>query len=140
MSAKKRAVGVELTNGQILDAAEGFVRLLRVRLPTTLTFALQRRYQALKYTAVPVNEARTALVARFTKRDRKGRAIAGAEPGTVLIADVATFNAELGALLKVRQRVQVTALKRSEIPEKVDGKPVVLEGEVWELLGPLLID
>ena len=134
------ASGLDLTNAEILDAAEGFARLLKVRFPATLSFALQRRYQAVKFAAVPVNKARTASVNRFTKKDRRGQPVPGAEPGTVVLTDGAAFTAESTALFKVRQRVHIEPLTRSEIPEKVDGKPVVIEGEVWELLGPLLVD
>ncbi len=137
---------VDLSNEQVLNAAEGFGRLLLVGFPQPLSMDLHDRFQALKFAAAPVNAERDALVARFTKRDRKGRAIAGEGPGTVVLVNGEVFQKEAAILLKQRRKVKVALLRRSDIPAKVFNAKlgrmvdVVIEGEVWELLGPLLVD
>jgi hypothetical protein len=137
--AKDAAGTFDLSGQQILDSADGFARLLRVRLPAVLSMDLQLNFQALKFAATPVNDADTALADRFAKKDRKGRPVIAENGGTAL-RDPAEYWKERKAMLAKRQRVKVTPLKRSDIPEKVDGKPVIIEGEVFELLGPLLVD
>lgn len=134
------ASGLDLSNEEILNAGEGLKRLLALRLPVALSLDLRQRFQVIKFAAEPVNDARDALVKRFAKKDRKGNAIAGEASGTVVLRDADGFKKESLTLLKARQRLKVTPIKRADIPERVDGKLLTIEGEVWELLGPLFTD
>lgn len=156
MSAKKKAVpassggGVDASNEQILNAAMGYARLLKIGFPSVFSMELQKRYQGMMFVAKPLNDEDARLRDRFTKKDKKGNPIAGAplEDGrqTVVLTNGTLYAKEVAALMAQRQRVKVAKLERSKIPARVQqpttGKlvDVVIEGEVWELLGPFLTD
>ena len=132
----KATAGLELTYAQVLDAAEAMARLLKVPLPSVLSLGLHQRYQVLKFVAGPVLDADKALAERFTKKDRKGKPVL--DNGRGVLRDKEKYWRERADLMATKTRVKVEPLERDTLPEKVDGKPVVVAGEVWELLGPLL--
>lgn len=145
----ERASLFDLSNEEILNNIEGHKRLLRVGFPLAFSMELQKRYQTLMFAGKPVNAQQIAMQGRFVKRDRKGVAIPGTPLAdgtpTVQLKNEPLYEKEATELLAMRQRVAIVPLERSKIPTRVQQPSgryvdVIIEGEVWELLGRLLID
>lgn len=133
---------MELTNEQIRQAAQGVALLLQERLPSDVGIELQTRKQLLRFALVAPNEEHDRLVMQYCKRDKKKNPVM-AEGGTgyeIAPAYIETWAHQSRALWSSTQRLRLTPIPRKLIPEKVEGKPLVVPGVVWEFLAPILAD
>lgn len=133
---------LELTNEQIRKAARGIELLLQERLPRTVGIELQSRYQVLTFTLVPVSAENDRLVKMYAKKDKKGQPIRS-DDGRGFVLHPPTSErcvAEIAALWATKQRVNISPMKQSDIPEKIEGKSLVVAGIVWEFMAPLFSD
>lgn len=141
--AKKSAPssgGLELDNEQIRKAAKGCELLLKERVPREVGVEFQTRYQALRFALAPIDAEHDRLVMMCVKRDRQKQPVREGAGFIVDPAKQAMLERETKALWAMKQRVNVMKVKRSLIPEKVEGKPFVVEGIVWDFLAPILTD
>lgn len=141
-AVRKQKGTLELTNEQIRQASAGVVLLLKERLPREIGWALQTRNQALKFALAPVDAEHDRLVQQYARRDRKKRVISGDIPGSVQIAPGKedAFKEATDGLWATTQRVAIEPIKRADIPERVEGRPLVVPGIVWDFLDSILTD
>lgn len=138
--ASKTKAGLELTNEQIRQAAKGLELLLAERIPRELGFKLQVRYQALKFALAPANTEHDRLVMLAVKRDKKKAPVREGVGFAIDDRKLEEFERETKALWATKQRVALEKIRRAAIPEKIEGKPLVVAGIVWDYLAPILMD
>lgn len=128
-------------NSVLLAAVEGFAALIKIGFPVELSLQYQQSLQALRFATKPVEDERDRLVLACAKR-KKGAVVYGDQPNQVVIepAKVAHYTAELDRLMRLERAVDVTPVKRSEIPRKVNGRDVIMPGDIFEQLGPFLVN
>lgn len=149
MSASKRKFkaglrGLELTNEHIRKSAKGLAIILEERLPRGVGFPFQKRRHELVTTLIPVETEHNRIVGLYAKRDKKGQLIQSPDtPGGIVMKSLAAAQKckeECDALWQEKQRVNIEKIPRDEIPDRVEGKPLVFPGVVWEFLEPILTD
>lgn len=129
---------LDLSTEEIFGAVDGLTMLLEERLPVDFATAQQVRLQALKFAEAPLRAAAEGVAKKHAKKDKRGNFVPGDEPGSIKIANVNGYNEEIKILSTKRHKIRLTRIKKSEIPQKVDGKPLVVAGKVWGLLKPIM--
>ncbi len=143
MSAKRKAPAgtIEVSGGEVLAAVKGYRELIKTGFPIELSMEWQKALQALRLAATPIEEERTRVAEKYAKRKGK-RIVLGEEPGTIVIDDARreAFSKDYAALMNTRHTVRAQPVSRKSIPRKVNGRDIVIAGEVFDLLGPFLVD
>lgn len=132
--------GIEATAGEIVTACDGLKAFIKVGFPIEFSSDLHERLQALRMAAEPLIDARDEMVKRFAKRKR-GAIVYGDKPGEIVLDPnrLSKFHEESARWATQKRFVAVDPIRRSEIPHKVNGRDVILAGEVLDQLGPFLI-
>lgn len=138
--AKDAAEFVELTNEEIRHIDAGISLLLNERVPREVGIVFQMARQPIKYALVPVSEEHDRLVMLAAKRDKKKQPVREGNGFAIDERRIEEFQRETTALWAAKQKVRVQKISRALIPEKIEGKPFVVAGVMWEWLAPILTD
>jgi hypothetical protein len=138
--AKNHKGGLDLSNEEVRKASEGIAIFLRERLPRDVGSPLQKRLQALRFVLAPVEAENDRLVMMYCKRDRKKEPIREGTGFALEEKHLGDYERETKALWAERQLVHIEKIRRTDIPERVEGKMLVFPGVVWDFLAPILTD
>lgn len=109
-----------VTNGEIFNAKEPMQKLLRVKMPATISLELVRMVRILSGLHADINQVRDGLIQHYGESDKT-------RPGGAKIApDMAgfpKFAEEFGQLMEKELEVDIHAVK---IPSTIEIEPYVL--------------
>ena len=131
---------IQITNAQLVVAAEAIARLAQTKMSGTLALKIMRLVRVINPEAESIDAVRQSVLDRCVARDAEGNPLPELDsqsrpvPNRVVLQDIESYRREITQLMAAETTLDLPSLHEDEIEGLTDLAPATLLA-----LGPILV-